>query len=173
MGGDRPSSPHSCHLQSRPSRPCSCIMALPPFVLQLVFPYSHIGLRDVLRSFMVAFTNLGENRRLWSFLTLRDRVSLDSVTLTCIPASGASCRAAAPRGIPSLDATVPTAPYYLVLPASPISTAAWPQRPLGFRLWFVDQVHESLPASTPVPCFSLCRESPSSGGLVAHSCSLS
>ncbi|XP_032501399.1 bcl-2-interacting killer isoform X7 [Phocoena sinus] len=40
-----------------------------------VSPYSHIGLRDVLRSFMVAFTNLRENRSLWSFLTLRDRVS--------------------------------------------------------------------------------------------------
>ncbi|OWK03704.1 hypothetical protein Celaphus_00013717 [Cervus elaphus hippelaphus] len=41
----------------------------------LFFPYSHVGLRDVLRSFMAAFTNLRENRRLWSFLTLRDRVS--------------------------------------------------------------------------------------------------
>ncbi|XFG00941.1 hypothetical protein AB1E19_004565 [Capra hircus] len=44
-------------------------------VYSLFFPYSHVGLRDVLRSFMVAFTNLRENRRLWSFLTLRDRVS--------------------------------------------------------------------------------------------------
>nr|XP_020738689.1 bcl-2-interacting killer [Odocoileus virginianus texanus] len=41
----------------------------------LFFPYSHVGLRDVLRSLMAAFTNLRENRRLWSFLTLRDRVS--------------------------------------------------------------------------------------------------
>ncbi|XDC74318.1 hypothetical protein R6Z07F_005491 [Ovis aries] len=57
-------------------------LLLPQFVepfwmpmYSLCFPYSHVGLRDVLRSFMVAFTNLRENRRLWSFLTLRDRVS--------------------------------------------------------------------------------------------------
>ncbi|KAI4586081.1 hypothetical protein MJG53_003868 [Ovis ammon polii x Ovis aries] len=55
-------------------------LLLPQFVepfwmpmYSLCFPYSHVGLRDVLRSFMVAFTNLRENRRLWSFLTLRDR----------------------------------------------------------------------------------------------------
>ena len=58
------------------SCPCSCVTALPPFLsCSLFFPYSHVGLRDVLRSFMAAFTNLRENRRLWSFLTLRDRVS--------------------------------------------------------------------------------------------------
>ncbi|XP_025138258.2 bcl-2-interacting killer [Bubalus bubalis] len=57
-------------------------LLLPQFVepfwmtmYSLFFPYSHVGLRDVLRSFMAAFTNLRENRRLWSFLTLRDRVS--------------------------------------------------------------------------------------------------
>ncbi|XP_040089295.1 uncharacterized protein LOC120857677 [Oryx dammah] len=57
-------------------------LLLPQFVepfwmtmYSLFFPYSHVGLRDVLRSFMVAFTNLRENRRLWSFLTLRDQVS--------------------------------------------------------------------------------------------------
>ncbi|XP_057599315.1 bcl-2-interacting killer [Hippopotamus amphibius kiboko] len=57
-------------------------LLLPQFVepiwmtmYSLFFPYSHVGLRDVLRSFMVAFTNLRENRRLRSFLTLRDRVS--------------------------------------------------------------------------------------------------
>ncbi|ELR45377.1 Bcl-2-interacting killer [Bos mutus] len=55
-------------------------LLLPQFVepfwmtmYSLFFPYSHVGLRDVLRSFMAAFTNLRENRRLWSFLTLRDR----------------------------------------------------------------------------------------------------
>ncbi|XP_022452159.1 translocator protein isoform X2 [Delphinapterus leucas] len=149
-------------------------LLLPQFVEPIrMTVYSHIGLRDVLRSFMVAFTNLRENRSLWSFLTLRDRVSLDSMTLTYIPASGASCRAAAPQGIPSLDATVRTTPYYPVLPASPVSTAAWSQRPLGLRLWLVDQMHESLPASTPEPCFSLCQESPPCGRLVAHSGSLS
>ncbi|XP_022452160.1 translocator protein isoform X3 [Delphinapterus leucas] len=52
-----------------------CRFSEPHRIAQLVFPYSHIGLRDVLRSFMVAFTNLRENRSLWSFLTLRDRVS--------------------------------------------------------------------------------------------------
>lgn len=58
------------------SGPSSCLTALPPFLsCSLFFPYSHVGLRDVLRSFMAAFTNLRENRRLWSFLTLRDRVS--------------------------------------------------------------------------------------------------
>ncbi|XP_055251191.1 bcl-2-interacting killer isoform X2 [Moschus berezovskii] len=57
-------------------------LLLPQFVepfwmtmYSLFLPYSHVGLRDVLRSFMAAFTNLRENRRLWSFLTLRDRVS--------------------------------------------------------------------------------------------------
>ncbi|KAM9071335.1 bcl-2-interacting killer isoform 2-T2 [Megaptera novaeangliae] len=51
-------------------------LLLPQFVEPIrMTVYSHVGLRDVLRSFMVAFTNLGENRRLWSFLTLRDRVS--------------------------------------------------------------------------------------------------
>ncbi|TKC41812.1 hypothetical protein EI555_008162, partial [Monodon monoceros] len=49
-----------------------CRFSEPHRIAQLVFPYSHIGLRDVLRSFMVAFTNLRENRSLWSFLTLRD-----------------------------------------------------------------------------------------------------
>ncbi|XP_020947071.1 uncharacterized protein LOC100620827 isoform X3 [Sus scrofa] len=39
------------------------------------FPFSQIGPRDVLRSFMIAFTNLRENRRLRSILSLRDRVS--------------------------------------------------------------------------------------------------
>ncbi|XP_033721783.1 bcl-2-interacting killer isoform X1 [Tursiops truncatus] len=135
-------------------------LLLPQFVEPIrMTVYSHIGLRDILRSFMVAFTNLRENRSLWSFLTLRDRVSLDSMTLTYIPASGA----AAPRGIPSLDATVRTTPYYPVLPACPVSTAAWSQRPLGLRLRLVDQMHESLPASTPEPCFSLCQESPPCG----------
>ncbi|XP_032501396.1 bcl-2-interacting killer isoform X4 [Phocoena sinus] len=51
-------------------------LLLPQFVEPIrMTVYSHIGLRDVLRSFMVAFTNLRENRSLWSFLTLRDRVS--------------------------------------------------------------------------------------------------
>ncbi|XP_066866456.1 bcl-2-interacting killer [Kogia breviceps] len=51
-------------------------LLLPQFVEPIrMTVYSHIGLRDVLRSFVVAFTNLRENRSLWSFLTLRDRVS--------------------------------------------------------------------------------------------------
>ncbi|XP_033721785.1 bcl-2-interacting killer isoform X2 [Tursiops truncatus] len=51
-------------------------LLLPQFVEPIrMTVYSHIGLRDILRSFMVAFTNLRENRSLWSFLTLRDRVS--------------------------------------------------------------------------------------------------
>lgn len=40
----------------------------------LAFTYQ-TGLRGVLRSFMDGLTNLRGNRRFWSFLTLRDRVS--------------------------------------------------------------------------------------------------
>ncbi|XP_037016624.2 bcl-2-interacting killer isoform X2 [Artibeus jamaicensis] len=44
-------------------------------VYSLAFTYTQTGLRGVLRSFLGGFTNLRGNRRFWSFLTLRDRVS--------------------------------------------------------------------------------------------------
>ncbi|XP_028387369.1 bcl-2-interacting killer [Phyllostomus discolor] len=44
-------------------------------VYSLAFTYNQTGLRGVLRSFMGGLTNLRGNRRFWSFLTLRDRVS--------------------------------------------------------------------------------------------------
>ncbi|KAK2492073.1 hypothetical protein MC885_012513 [Smutsia gigantea] len=53
-------------------------MALFPSYLHysLAFTYNQTGLRGILRSFMDGLTNLRENIRLWSFLTLRDRVPL-------------------------------------------------------------------------------------------------
>ncbi|XP_054438540.1 bcl-2-interacting killer [Pteronotus mesoamericanus] len=44
-------------------------------VYSLAFTYNQTGLRGVLRSFMGGLTNLRGNRRFWSLLTLRDRVS--------------------------------------------------------------------------------------------------
>ncbi|XP_036884403.1 bcl-2-interacting killer [Sturnira hondurensis] len=44
-------------------------------VYSLAFTYNQMGLRGVLRSFMGGFTNLRGNRRFWTFLTFRDRVS--------------------------------------------------------------------------------------------------
>ncbi|KAM5336600.1 bcl-2-interacting killer isoform 1-T2 [Glossophaga mutica] len=41
----------------------------------LAFTYNQMGLRGILRSFLGGLTSLRGNRRLWSFLTLRDRVS--------------------------------------------------------------------------------------------------
>lgn len=46
----------------------------------LAFTYQ-TGLRGVLRSLMDGLTHLRGNRRFWSFLTLRDRVSWDSLGL--------------------------------------------------------------------------------------------
>lgn len=43
----------------------------------LATTYNQTGLRGVLRSFMDGLTNLRGNRRFWSFLTHRDRVSLN------------------------------------------------------------------------------------------------
>lgn len=43
----------------------------------LATTYNQTGLRGVLRSFMDGLTNLRGNRRFWSFLTYRDRVSLN------------------------------------------------------------------------------------------------
>ncbi|XP_036093501.1 bcl-2-interacting killer isoform X2 [Rousettus aegyptiacus] len=89
-------------------------------VYSLAFTYQ-TGLRGVLRSLMDGLTHLRGNRRFWSFLTLRDRVSWDSLGLWSSHSVGQT-----PSGGQSL-------PLPVVLPASLISTA-WSQRPLGLRL---------------------------------------
>ncbi|KAF0883151.1 BIK protein, partial [Crocuta crocuta] len=44
-------------------------------VYSLAFTYGQTGLRGVLRSLMEGLANLRENIRIWSFLTLRNRVN--------------------------------------------------------------------------------------------------
>ncbi|KAM7116891.1 bcl-2-interacting killer [Molossus nigricans] len=44
-------------------------------VYSLTFTYNQTALRNVLRSFMSGLITLRGNRRFWSFLILRDRVS--------------------------------------------------------------------------------------------------
>lgn len=106
----------------------------------LAFTYQ-TGLRGVLRSFVDGLINLRGNRRFWSFLTLRDRVSWDS------PELWSSC---------SVGHTLSGchSPFH--------SLRSCPLHPfLGVGgSCFVGRVHEcsgALPASPPRSGVSLCR----------------